>query len=191
MLREQFKKKVENLSQEANILDGPATFVPASTLKGLMEQAQHVGLNSYPGNNPDILSLKHTVLFGIKGIAAYTDHAHILGVEDDEVYDFVFKDLEALLKQTQGTGINVYTHGEMISTHGYPEFQRFPHFYGQYGTAWQKQTREFAEFPGAILMTTNCLQRPQKSCQDNLFTSGLVGWPDIPFWACQRILQSR
>jgi hydroxylamine reductase len=90
------------------------------------------------------------------------------------------KDLEALLEQTRGTGITVYTHGEMISTHGYPGLKKFSHFYGQYGTAWQKQNQEFADFPGAIVMTTNCLQGPQKSYADNLFTCGMVGWPDIP-----------
>ena len=71
------------------------------------------------------------------------------------------KDLEELLKQTEGKGINVYTHGEMLPTHGYPGLKKYPHFYGHYGTAWQNQTKEFADFPGAILMTTNCLQRPR------------------------------
>lgn len=87
------------------------------------------------------------------------------------------KDLEELLKQTQGRGINVYTHGEMLPTHAYPELKKYPHFYGHYGTAWQNQRKEFAEFPGAILMTTNCIQRPKESYMDNIFTTGLVGWP--------------
>ena len=90
------------------------------------------------------------------------------------------KDLEELLKQTRGTGINIYTHGEMLPLHGYPKLKEYDHFYGHYGTAWQNQTREFKDFPGAILMTTNCLQRPQKAYEKNLFTSGLVGWPVIP-----------
>ena len=84
-----------------------------------------------------------------------------------------------LLKQTEGKGINVYTHGEMLPTHGYPGLKKYPHFYGHYGTAWQNQTKEFADFPGAILMTTNCLQRPQGTYKDNLFTSGTVGWPGV------------
>ncbi|GBD95794.1 MAG TPA: hydroxylamine reductase [Nitrospirae bacterium] len=89
------------------------------------------------------------------------------------------KDLEEILRQTEGKQINVYTHGEMLPTHGYPELKKYPHFYGHYGTAWQNQHREFAEFPGAIVMTTNCLQKPLDSYRDNIFTCGLVGWPGI------------
>jgi len=90
------------------------------------------------------------------------------------------KDLEELLKQTEGKDIHIYSHGEMLSTHGYPGLKKYKHFYGQFGTAWQKQIKDFPDFPGAILMTTNCIQRPAKSYKDNLFTSGMVGWPDIP-----------
>jgi hydroxylamine reductase len=90
------------------------------------------------------------------------------------------KDLEELLKQTAGKGIYVYTHGEMLPAHGYPELKKYPHFYGHYGTAWQNQQREFAAFPGAILMTTNCIQRPMETYKNNLFTSGPVGWPGAP-----------
>jgi hydroxylamine reductase len=89
------------------------------------------------------------------------------------------KDLAELLNQTEGKGINVYTHGEMLPAHGYPELKKYDHFYGHYGTAWQNQAKEFAEFPGAILMTTNCIQRPCDSYQSNIFTSGLVGWPGV------------
>ena len=205
-----------------------------------------MGLNSYPAHNPDILSLKHTVLFGLKGVCAYADHAQILGQEDDQVYAYVHEalaaiqrddlsltdwidltlrcgeaavksmalldagntetyghpvptrvplghrkgkailvsghdlaDLEALLKQTQDQGISVYTHGEMLPTHGYPKLKQYDHFYGHFGSAWQNQIREFPDFPGAILMTTNCLQRPRDEYKHNLFTSGLVGWPGI------------
>jgi hydroxylamine reductase len=88
-------------------------------------------------------------------------------------------DLEDILKQTEGKGIYVYTHGEMLPTHGYPELKKYPHFYGHYGTAWQNQHKEFAEFPGAIIMTTNCLQKPRDSYRDNVYTCGLVGWPGI------------
>jgi len=90
------------------------------------------------------------------------------------------KDLEELLKQTRGKGIYIYTHGEMLSTHGYPVLKKYEHFYGQFGTAWQKQIKEFSEFPGAILMTTNCIQRPKNEYKDNIFTSGMVGWPGVP-----------
>jgi hydroxylamine reductase len=224
-----------------------AGFAPADTLERLIGQGATLGLKSYPAANPDILSLKHTVLFGIKGVSAYADHALILGQEDEAVYAYVhealaaiqrddlsvedwvamalrcgqaaframelldagntsvyghpvptkvplghkrgkailvsghdLKDLEELLQQTAGKGICIYTHGEMLPTHGYPRLKRHPHFYGQFGTAWQKQTKEFVDFPGAILMTTNCIQRPRSEYQANLFTSGMVGWPGIP-----------
>ncbi len=246
-LREDLKKKLESGNFPLQLKEGAATFQPAETRDELLEQAARVGLFSYPADSRDILSLKHTLLFGIKGVAAYADHAQILGHEDKEVYHFIFKglaaiqqtglnqddlvqlvldcgktayramelldagntetyghpvptpvplghkkgkailvsghdlkDLEELLKQTRGTGINIYTHGEMLSLHGYPELKKYDHFYGHFGTAWQNQTREFKDFPGAILMTTNCLQRPQKAYEKNLFTSGMVGWPGIP-----------
>jgi hydroxylamine reductase len=89
------------------------------------------------------------------------------------------KDLEDLLKQTAGRGIYIYTHGEMLPAHGYPELKKYLHFYGHYGTAWQNQHKEFGEFPGAILMTTNCIQKPRDAYRDNIFTSGLVGWPGV------------
>jgi hydroxylamine reductase len=88
-------------------------------------------------------------------------------------------DLEAILKQSEGKGIYIYTHGEMLPTHGYPELKKYKHFYGHYGTAWQNQRKEFAQFPGAILMTTNCIQKPQESYQDNIFTTSIVGWPGV------------
>jgi len=244
--RAQLAEKVKNGGGEVDFIEGPATFKPESSLEGLLQQAEDVGIKSYPGDNPDILSLKHTVLFGIRGISAYADHAQILGQEDDTVYGFVhealaalwrddldlqdwigltlkcgeinlrtmelldaantgtyghpvptkvplghkkgkailisghdLKDLEELLKQSQGKGVYVYTHGEMLPTHGYPELKKYDHFYGHYGTAWQNQTREFTGFPGSILMTTNCLQRPKEDYRNNLFTCGLVGWPGI------------
>ena len=89
------------------------------------------------------------------------------------------KDLEEILKQTEGKGIHIYTHGEMLPTHGYPGLKKYPQFYGHYGTAWQNQQKEFKEFPGAIVMTTNCIQRPVDSYKNNIFTTGLVGWPGV------------
>ena len=244
--REQLKEKVKAAGGNVDIPEGPATFKPESTLDGLVQQAEAVGINSYPSANPDILSLKHILLFGIKGVAAYADHAQILGQEDDTVYSFVheglaaiyredlgledwiglvlkcgevnlrtmelldagntgtyghpvptkvplgakkgkailvsghdLKDLEEILKQAEGKGINVYTHGEMLPCHGYPELKKYEHFYGHYGTAWQNQGREFSQFPGAILMTTNCIQKPKDLYRNNIFTCGLVGWPGI------------
>ena len=245
--RDQLKEKVVSAGGTVDLPDGPAGLTPRPTLEELIEQGEAVGLKSYPGDDPDILSLKHTVLFGIKGVSAYADHAYILGWEDDAVYAYIheglaaiqrddlsvddwvglalrcgeaaykamelldagntstyghpvptkvslghkkgkailvsghdLKDLEELLKQTQGRGIYIYTHGEMLSTHGYPALKKYEHFYGQFGTAWQKQIKEFSDFPGAILMTTNCIQRPKNEYKDNIFTSGMVGWPGVP-----------
>ena len=89
------------------------------------------------------------------------------------------KDLEELLKQTEGKGINIYTHGEMLPAHGYPGLKKYPHLAGNYGGAWQDQKDEFAKFPGAILMTTNCIQEPQPNYKRRIFTSGLVAWPGV------------
>ncbi|HKZ87596.1 MAG TPA: hydroxylamine reductase [Candidatus Bathyarchaeia archaeon] len=89
------------------------------------------------------------------------------------------KDLEEILKLSEGKGISVYTHGEMLPAHGYPKLKKYAHLFGHYGTAWQNQQQEFASFPGAILMTTNCLQKPQGNYRENIFTSGPVGWPDV------------
>jgi hydroxylamine reductase len=245
-LRERLKEKVKTAGGKVDFPDGPATFKPEKTLEGLVKQGETVGVHSDPSIDPDIHSLQQTTTYGIKGVAAYADHAQILGQEDDNVYAFIheglaatqnkdltlddwvglalkcgeinlramelldaantgtyghpvptqvplgarkgkailvsghdLKDLEEILKQTEGKGINVYTHGEMLPCHGYPELKKYPHFYGHYGTAWQNQAKEFAEFPGAILMTTNCIQKPKDSYKDNIFTSGLVGWPGV------------
>jgi len=88
------------------------------------------------------------------------------------------KDLYDLLRQTEGKGVNVYTHGEMLPAHAYPKLKAFQHLAGNYGGAWQDQQREFAEFPGAILMTTNCIQKPMPAYRDRIFTTGLVAHED-------------
>jgi len=250
--RDRLKASVKSAGGDTASLGQAADFIPESSKAGLLAQAEAVGLKSYPADNPDVLSLKHTVLFGIKGVSAYADHAQILGQADDSVYAFVHEGLaaiqesslsteqwvdmalrcgeaavkamelldrgntetyghpvptqvplghkkgkailisghdlqylEKLLQQTEGTGINVYTHGEMLPTHGYPKLKQYTHFYGNYGTAWQNQIKEFPNFPGAILMTTNCIQRPKNEYKDNLFTSGLVGWPGVTHIADQ------
>ena len=87
------------------------------------------------------------------------------------------RDLDLLLKQTEGKGINVYTHGEMLPCLAYPGLKKYSHLVGNYGSAWQNQRNEFDEFPGAILMTTNCIQKPKDSYKDRIFTTGLVAWP--------------
>ena len=238
------KRKALAALIKAQLPEGPATYVPAMDLAGLIAQGHIHGLKDIPETNDDIRSLKHTLIFGIKGIAAYADHAAILGQEDPAVYEFLYdgmaatfttdkdlgawvalvlkcgevnlramelldaantgayghpvpttvplghkagkailvsghdlKDLKQLLEQTAGKGINIYTHGEMLPAHGYPELKKYPHFHGHYGTAWQNQHKEFAAFPGAILMTTNCIQKPAESYLGSIFTTGLVGWP--------------
>ena len=88
-------------------------------------------------------------------------------------------DLEELLKQTEGKGINIYTHGEMLPAHGYPKLKAHEHLVGNYGGAWQDQRKEFDAFPGAILMTTNCIQKPAETYNARIFTCGLVGWPGV------------
>lgn len=90
------------------------------------------------------------------------------------------KDLKMLLEQTEGKGIHIYTHGEMLPAHAYPELKKYPHLAGNFGGAWQDQQKEFDGIPGCIVMTTNCLQKPKESYKDRIFTTSIVGWPDIP-----------
>jgi hydroxylamine reductase len=195
------------------------------------------------GKDPDIQSLQDTLIFGLKGIAAYAYHAKELGKNDPEVDAFMHEalfstltnvdfdlnryiglvlkagkmnlktmemlnnahverfgaptpasvfagtkagpgivvtghdllDLIELLKQTEGKGINIYTHGEMLPAHGYPELRKYKHLAGHYGTAWQNQRKEFDEFSGAILVTTNCIMLPKDSYKDRIFTCGIAG----------------
>lgn len=89
------------------------------------------------------------------------------------------KDLEEILKQTEEKDINVYTHGEMLPALAYPEFKKYKHLVGNYGGAWQDQQKEFAQFPGAVLMTTNCLQEPREVYRGRIFTKGVVGWSGV------------
>jgi hydroxylamine reductase len=246
-LRKQLGSKIRQSDGRTDFAHASASFNPESTLEGLVKQGRTVR-EHIPDVvvNPDVQSLQDIVLFGLKGVAAYADHAWILGKTDDTVYAFMsealaamtgtdlglndwvglalkcgevnlkamelldagntgtyghpipttvplgakkgkallvsghdLKDLEAILKQTEGTGVNVYTHGEMLPAHAYPGLKKYPHFHGHYGTAWQNQHKEFAKFPGAIVMTTNCIQKPLASYKDNIFTAGLVGWPDV------------
>lgn len=91
------------------------------------------------------------------------------------------KDLKQLLEQTEGKGINIYTHGEMIPAHGYPELKKHKHLIGNFGTAWQNQQKEFDNLPGCILMTTNCMMLPRDSYRDRIFATSIVGFPDMPY----------
>lgn len=195
--------------------------------------------------DPDIVSLRSTLLFGLRGMAAYAWHAYVLGKNDEDVNAWLYKgmraigqdhtvaewldlimefgqvnlkcmalldkantetyghplptrvslkvekgpfivvtghdlhDLKQLLEQTEGKGINIYTHGEMLPAHGYPGLKKYPHLKGNYGTAWQNQQREFADMPAPILFTTNCLMPPKPSYADRVFTTSVVGYPGM------------
>lgn len=222
-----------------------AQWQPAGNTAALIQQGEAHGVKSVE-IDPDVKSMQETLVYGMKGYAAYADHALILGAENDEIYafthkalaaildrnlglmDFVnlamecgrinlvtmellnkahtdayghpvptpvqlgtkagkailvtghdLKMLETLLKQTEGKGINIYTHGEMLPAHGYPGLKKYPHLVGNFGGAWQDQAKEFVDFPGAIIFNTNCIQRPADSYKDRLFTWGLVQWPDV------------
>jgi len=245
-LRETFKEKVKAAGGNIRFSAEAAAFTPAPTLTGLIAQGQTLDFMNSLDANEDLRSLKQIAVYGIRGLAAYADHAAILGKEDDSVYAYIhttlaalagggqdlnelvgmvlkcgevnlkamelldagntgtyghpvptpvplgtkagkailitghdLRDLELLLKQTEGKGITIYTHGEMLPTHGYPELKKYSHFFGHFGTAWQNQAKEFPTFPGAILFTTNCIQKPADSYKANVFTTGLVGWPDL------------
>lgn len=125
----------------------------------------------------ELLDGAHTSTFGVPQPAS----ARISPVRGKAIlvsgHDLM--DLEALLRQTEGMGINIYTHGEMLPAHGYPNLKKYPHLVGNYGGAWQDQAREFAAFPGPILMTTNCIQAPTPDYSDRIFTCGLVAWPGV------------
>lgn len=247
-MREKLKAKIRAAGVDVKETEA-ASFKAASAIPELVKQGEEIADRRVKSSvNPDIQSLQEILLYGLKGIAAYADHAQILGQEDDAVYSFIhesldamardesslslddwlnrvmkagevnlkvmelldtantrkyghpvptkvplgvkkgkailvsghdLKDLEEILKQSEGKGIYVYTHGEMLPCHGYPELKKYKHFYGHYGTAWQNQQKEFADFPGAIVMTTNCIQKPSVSYSDRIFTSGVVSWPGI------------
>jgi hydroxylamine reductase len=253
-IRDYIEKAVElreSLKKEAKIqTDSPiSNFKPAKSMEELIKQGEEREIEPtvFSEEGEDVGSLKLTILYGLKGIAAYAYHAEKLGVRNEEVYKGfkellvnIFKDktsdlktwvdraLEAgrlnlltmealdrantsafghpqptkvslgakkgkailvsghdlkdlyeLLKQTEGKGIYVYTHGEMLPAHGYPELKKFPHLAGHYGTAWQNQQKEFEAFPGPIVMTTNCLMPPKDSYKDRVFTLGPVGYPGV------------
>ncbi|MFB2923819.1 hydroxylamine reductase [Aerosakkonema funiforme] len=257
-LRESLKLQIQatgNVVVESAI----ATFQPAGEPKQQIEQGRELEFEfiSHSAKNVDIFSLKLTVLYGLKGLAAYAFHASELGQHDRDLDRFFhevlanldavdktlpewldlalkvgemnlkamalldagntetfghptptlvplgttvgkailvsghdLRDLKAILEQTAGTGIKVYTHGELLPAHGYPKLkQTYPHLYGHYGTAWQNQTHEFERFPGAIVMTTNCLMPPHESYKDRVFTLGPVGYPGLKHTSIRDISQ--
>lgn len=225
-----------------------ATYNLSETRNQMLEDAKKAGIMYDQNLDADIRSLRQTIIYGLKGIAAYGHQARELGYYNDQVDDFYFralqataddkltvedlitwtiktgdmsvaimqkldeanttiykhpapakvnvhvkkgpfivvsghdlKDLDMLLKQTEGKGINIYTHGEMIPCHGYPELNKYKHLAGNFGGAWQDQQKEFDNIPGCILMTTNCLMKPRDSYKDRIFTTSVVGWDGVKY----------
>ena len=208
------------------------------------EKAASAGIEDL-SENEDLRALKSLVLYGLKGLAAYTDHAEVLGYVDESIYDFYVKalaaltkevdadrltalvmetgetavkamalldkantetygnpeitvvktgvrnhpgilisghdlrDMDELLRQTEGTGVDVYTHCEMLPAHYYPAFKKYSHFVGNYGSSWWSQDREFESFNGPILMTTNCIVPVRESYKNRMFTTGNAGYEGV------------
>jgi hydroxylamine reductase len=249
-VREQAKTAYEHACRQADrqpeVLGGWATVKLAGRRTELAARAAAYGiLKRRQQRGADLVGLEELILYGIKGMAAYAEHALVLGKSDAQIFGFVhealdfldgdhsaeeltamalrvgevnlrvmelldeantgtyghpeptaaridpiagkcilvsghdLRDLAALLEQTAGKGVNVYTHGEMLPALAYPGLKKYPQLVGNYGGAWQDQAKEFDAFPGAILMTTNCIQKPRPSYADRLFTSGLVAWPGV------------
>ena len=240
--REELKERVQAKGGNpfGSDFKGCATWT-ATTSEEMMEKASQVGVLAT--ENEDIRSLRELIMYGLKGLAAYMEHAMNLGHDKEEVHAFMaetlvkilddslsadeltalaletgkfgvdgmalldeantstyghpeitrvnigvrnnpgilisghdLKDLEMLLEQTEGTGVDVYTHGEMLPGHYYPKFKKYAHFAGNYGNAWWLQNKEFASFNGPILMTTNCITPVQDSYRGRIFTTGAVGY---------------
>ncbi len=215
----------------------------ADSMDAFQLKAATVGVLST--KNEDVRSLRELIIYGLKGLAAYAEHAAVLGFEDDALYAFAvealasttrdlsvdelvaltlktgemgvssmaildkantetygnpeitevdigvgtqpgilisghdLKDMEELLEQTQGTGIDVYTHGEMLPANYYPAFKKYDNFHGNYGGSWWKQDTEFASFNGPILMTTNCITPVKDAYKDRIFTTNTSGYPGV------------
>ncbi|MBW1816502.1 MAG: hydroxylamine reductase [Deltaproteobacteria bacterium] len=245
--RDQIRSKFLAAYKEKNSRDFDGALPEAATWSAgdsavFMEKAKSVGVLAT--ENEDVRSLRELLIIGLKGVAAYADHAAILGFQKDEINDFIMealasttkdltveemvalvmkagetavstmalldqanttaygnpeitevnigvgknpgilitghdlKDMEELLKQTEGTGVDVYTHGEMLPANCYPAFKKYDHFVGNYGGSWWHQNKEFESFNGPILLTTNCLVPLKKNNTylDRLFTTGVVGY---------------
>lgn len=236
-LREKLKHEKLNYPEALYDLSG--------TKEKILEDAKQAGIMYDENLNEDIRSIRETIKYGLKGIAAYAHQARFVNYSSDEIDSFYFKalaslvynlavedlikllletgnisvkvmelldnannnlynspspkkvnvnikkgpfiivsghdlrDLEMLLKQTEGKGINIYTHGEMLPSHGYPKLNKYPHLIGNFGSAWQNQQKEFDNIPGCILMTTNCLMKPKDSYKDRIFSTSVVGYDGI------------
>ena len=241
-IKEKVRKQVGKIKNDTD----HATYNLSETKYEMLEDAKKAGIMYDQKLDPDIRSLRQTIIYGLKGISAYGHQARELGYYDDQVDNFYIraleattddtlsveelirwtmrtgdmsvavmkkldeanttvydnpsphkvnvhikkgpfiivsghdlKDLEMLLEQTEGKGINIYTHGEMIPSHGYPGLKKYPHLVGNFGSAWQNQQKEFDNIPGCILMTTNCLMRPRETYKDRIFTTSVVGWDGV------------
>ncbi|SCY81462.1 hydroxylamine reductase [Alkaliphilus peptidifermentans] len=243
-LRQEIKEEVIKAGGKVEDINNDSTQWFADSEESFEEKAKLIGFLSI--ENEDVRSLISLITFGLKGLAAYTEHAFNLGYEDEEIYTFIqqalvdtldatktaddlvalnlkagevgvkamalldkantstyghpeitkvnigvgnkpailisghdLKDMEELLKQTDGTGVDVYTHSEMLPANYYPAFKKYHHFIGNYGNAWWKQDKEFESFNGPILMTTNCLVPPKPSYKDRVYTTGAVGFEGL------------
>ena len=243
-IKEDLRKKVGKIKNDTE----HATYNLSETKAQMLQDSKKAGIMYDQELDPDIRSLRQTIVYGLKGISAYGHQARELGYFDDEVDNFYVRALEAttddnlsvedlirwtmrtgemslaimakldeantktyqnpcpqkvnvhikkgpfiivsghdlwdlqmLLEQTEGKGINVYTHGEMLPCHGYPELKKYPHLVGNFGGAWQDQQKEFDNLPGCVLMTTNCLMRPRESYKDRIFTTSVVGWDGVQY----------
>ena len=237
-IKEALRSKVGSIKNDTE----HATYNLSETKAEMLKDAKKAGIMYDQNLDPDIRSLRQTILYGLKGISAYGHQARELGYYDDQVDNFYvraleaitddnlgveelirwtmrtgdmsvavmkkldeanttvyknptphrvnvhrkkgpfiivsghdLKDLEMLLEQTEGKGINIYTHGEMIPCHGYPGLKKYSHLVGNFGGAWQDQQKEFDNIPGCILMTTNCLMRPRETYKDRIFTTSVGG----------------
>ncbi|MNB72403.1 Hydroxylamine reductase [compost metagenome] len=243
-IREQWKNRLAGSLAAIPLGSHDAVQWSLATDAELEDKAAQVGVLAT--ENEDVRSLRELLTYGIKGMAAYMEHAAVLGYHDAEAQAFLerglaatldngltadelvglvmecgkhgvtvmalldqantetygnpeitkvnigvgsrpgilisghdLKDMEELLKQTEGTGVDVYTHSEMLPAHYYPAFKKYSHFVGNYGNAWWKQNEEFASFNGPILMTTNCVVPPKDSYKDRLYTTGNTGYPGV------------
>ncbi|MCW1383848.1 hydroxylamine reductase [Novosphingobium sp. KCTC 2891] len=248
-LRDRARACAEAAGADLSNLPEPATWNPGLTPAELAAAAPMAAIQRFMDRDgPSVVGLRNLVLYGLKGTAAYGEHARVLGEQDAGVCAEFHRiaaflatdptdidallaeslaigalnlkvmelldagntgrfghpevtmvrmtpvagkailvsghdmgDLEAILLQTAGKGINVYTHGELLPANAYPGLKAFPHLIGNYGGAWQDQQKDFAAFPGAIVMTSNCLINPEiKGYADRIFTAGPVGWEGLP-----------
>ncbi len=245
--RKLYEKACASAGKKPEQVDDSFEIDVSGDLNSLIRQGEAVTYQKQiDTDGADIAGLRQLVLFGLKGTAAYADHAMVLGKSDPAVFAFFheamsflagnpkdinallgmalkvgevnltvmglldaantgtyghpeptqvkvtavkgkailvsghdLKDLDELLKQTEGKGINIYTHGEMLPCHAYPGLKKYAHLVGNYGGAWQDQRDEFEDFPGSILMTTNCIQKPKDNYKERIFTCGLVAWPGV------------